>query len=491
MTAQGQGNLIPFKGRAGEWLLGERKYHLGLAALIVIFIALMTAAQFVKYNTFGMGFDLGVYEQVIWNTSQGRWFATSNFKYTNVHPGADVILMEALIAIPYALFPTTYTLMFLETLAVGLGVIPFYLLARSKLGSPPALVLSAAFLSYVPLHFLNLYEFQPRAFAIGLVFALFYFLETGRWRAFLASALLILTTRSDIALLLAMFGLYAALRGKPRRFAVAPLVLGVVWFVVAFFVIVPHFNTGGQFQYLSWYGYLGHNPGEILLTVITRPLFVLQNVVTVPKIESMVQVYGELGFLPLLHPDVFIVALPTLALGLLSQQSIQWDIRHQYISMLYPLAFVGTVMAIEMLMRRTRLMAPQRLMWSLVTIVLVGTLASQFIIGSPVWSLLKRAALLDPSAAAAQALIRQIPPEAPVAASNLLGAHLARRQGFYFFPPVNEFYTDQALNKADYILVDLKTDEGDPTYASLKADPNWSLIAQQDRYRLFKRNSAF
>ena len=164
-----------------------------------------------------MGFDLGMYEQVIWNTAHGRWFATSNFKYTDIHLGADVILMEALVALPYTLFPTTYTLLFLETVAVASGVIPLYLLAKRRLGMLAALGICFAYLIYVPLHFLNLYEFQPRAFAISLVFLLFYALEIQSRRWFLVAAGPLLTTRSDVALLLIMVGVFALIHRKPRN----------------------------------------------------------------------------------------------------------------------------------------------------------------------------------------------------------------------------------------------------------------------------------
>lgn len=470
------------------WLRGDGKYWTALAVLMLVYVGVMTRAQFNKYDGYGMGFDLGTYEQVIWNTAHGRLFATSNFKYTDSHLGADVILMEAIIAVPYALAPTTYTLLFLETVAVALGAIPLFLLGRRHLGQAAALAIVFAYLIYVPLHFLNLYEFQPRAFALSLLFLLFYFLDIKNLRGYIVTILLLLTTRTDVALFVGMMGVYAWLHHKPAKFSLSSFGLGFGWFVLAALVIVPRFNTGGKLQYLEWYRWMGSTPSEIVLTMVTRPLFVIENVVTLPKLSFLAQIFGEAGFLPLLRPDVLLVGLPTFALSLLSLQRIQWDIRYQYGSLLYVLTFVGTIYAIAMLARWKWLNMRVSARWitrALTVFVVVCSLSAYGVIGSPVWSWLKRP--ISASAQAANELIAQVPPDAPLAASNLLGPHVARREGFYFFPPRNEFYTDQALLRAQYVLVDVNTDKDDPTFEGLKTDKAWELVAAQDRYMLFRR----
>ncbi|MFI5184329.1 MAG: DUF2079 domain-containing protein, partial [Vicinamibacteria bacterium] len=184
----------------------ERGCAVALAGMIAIYVAVMSRAQIVKYESFDMGFDLALQEQIVWNTAHGRWFATSTLASTDIDLGRDVILLDALLALPYKLLPDTRTLLVLQTVAVGLGVLPLYGLARIRLGPGAALALSAAYLVYLPVHYLNLYEFQVRAFALGPIFAMFYFLERDRPGPFVASMLLALTTRSDVALVVAMFG---------------------------------------------------------------------------------------------------------------------------------------------------------------------------------------------------------------------------------------------------------------------------------------------
>lgn len=469
----------------------DRVFRRALGALMLLYVLLVTWAQSVKYESLRMGFDIALYEQITWNTAHGRWFETSIFKYTTSTLGQDVTLLHALVAVPYRIFPSSYTLLLLETAAVALGALPLYLLSRRKLGRGPGLALAFAYLVYVPLHHLNLYEYQPRAFALGLAFAMFHCLETGSLRGFVLSALLMLTSRIDTSLTVAAFGIYALLKRKPKAFGLTALVLGAGWFVIVMYFITPRFNTMGRLQYLDWYGYLGQTPGEILTTIVTRPLFVIESVLTSGKLAFLAKVYGESLFLPFLRPDVLLLSAPSLGLCLLSPRQIQWDIRYQYAAMLYPLAFLGTVAGVATLSAwgpLARRFGTPALVRFLVGAVVAGNLAAHVLVGSPVWFWLHQAP--PPYAEKAQQLAARIPPEAAVAASSQLGPRVSRRRRLYFFPPNNEFYSDQALSLADYVLTDARSDAGDPAYETLKHDPGWVLEAKEGRFRLFRRATA-
>lgn len=473
-------------------LRGERPYLLALAAMILVYLALLTYASFNKLNLFAMGFDLGMYEQVIWNTAHGRLFATSAFAYTQNHLGSDPILLEALLAPIYAVFPSTYTLLFLQTAALGLAAVPLYLLARDKLGAPLAGVgFALCWLLYVPLAYLNLDEFQPRAFALPLAIAAFYFLEKKRLAYFLLCCVLMLATRSDVALFVIMLGVYALISRKPKWFVLAPILLGAAWFYLAVFVIVPRFKTTpGGFVYFETYKYLGDTPGEMLLTVITRPLFVLENVLTPGKLNYLAQLFGPVGFLSLLRPDLLLLAAPTLAFNLLSPQPLHWSIRYQYGSMIYPVAFCAAVMGIVLLLKIKPLTArvnPRLLLNGALGWLVLTTLAANVWLGNPAVPYLMRGP--TPRTATANAVIARVPPDAKLAVSSLLAPHLAQREGFYFFPP-HEFYTNNPVEMADYILIDLRTDGDDPVVPKLRKSADWQVLFNQDDYLLLKRQGA-
>jgi uncharacterized membrane protein len=467
-----------------------------LAALALAYVAVMTLAQFHKLDSFEMGFDLALQEQVFWNTIHGRWLATSTLATTEIDLGRDVIALDVLLALPYKLLPDTRTLLVLQTLAIAAGVIPLYALAKRHLSPLAGLAFGAAYLAYKPLHFLNLYEFQLRAFALAPILGMFYFLDAGRLRGFLICAALALCTRSDVALVVAMFGVYALIRRKPTAFAASAFLLGTAWFAMAVLVVVPRFNGGAQFHYFEWYDNLGHTPSEAVHTVLTDPLTVIDTVVSEPKLLLLGSVYGLLAFLPLLRPDVLVIALPTLAMSLLSDRPMLSSIRKQYPAMLYPLAFIGAILALEMLLkipaveRRRRWVEPAAL--ALVVVLNVG---AQWLSPPTTWRFLgqwERPAF----APAVDKLLDKIPPEAAVAVSSRIAPALAQREHLFLFPPQSQgFYGDQAMVRADYILYETpKTGDEDPWLPLLEKDP-WVLVGvgqyepreYRYLYRLYRR----
>ena len=55
-----------------------------LCAAVLLSIVVFGVSSVLRYNTFHAAtFDLGIMTQVVWNTSQGRWFETSIDRATN------------------------------------------------------------------------------------------------------------------------------------------------------------------------------------------------------------------------------------------------------------------------------------------------------------------------------------------------------------------------------------------------------------------------
>src|SRR5207237_4560746 len=83
--------------------------------------------------------------------------------------------------------------------------------------------------------------FQIRIFAaVLLLFALVYF-ERGRLVAFLLCAGVALLARTDVALVVLMFGVYALLARRGWRWVLAPVVLGLGYFLPVMVFVVPAF----------------------------------------------------------------------------------------------------------------------------------------------------------------------------------------------------------------------------------------------------------
>jgi uncharacterized membrane protein len=451
------------------------------------YLGVMLGAQVAKYQTFGMGFDLALQEQILWNSAHGRWLATSTLAHARSDLGRDLIPLELILVIPYALLPSTYTLLVLQTLAVLAGLLAIARLAGERLGPWGAVAFALAYVAYVPLHRLNLYEFQLRAFAIAPLVLAFRALERQRLVPFLCWLGAVLCTRSDLALVVALFGAYAIFRRRPWPFAAGAFVLGVAWFCLAVFVVVPRFNETGRLQYVGWFGNLGSTPQEVVASLLHHPEQVWRTVAQPRKLAFLASVYGPLAFIPLFRPDILLLSLPSLAMGFLSSHPQLSDVRYQYATSLYPVAFVAAISAVEAASRRLAQARPW-MRGALYALVPVCAATTHMAAPPPTWRLL-RSSTSSEQVQAAVRILSKIPADAAVAATSTLGPHLARREHLYHYPPWSEgFYSSAGLARADYIAVDAKGD-GDEAVDLVRSDPAFVLIAERDRYMLFRRRA--
>jgi hypothetical protein len=93
---------------------------------------------------------------------------------------------------------------------------------------------------------------------------------------------------------------------------------------------------------------------------------------------------------------------------------------------------------------------------------------------------------------AARALIAQIPPDVPVAASNLLAPFIPMRRDIFLVPGGDFYYAAHPEDRADYILLDLQSERGADEarlLETLRGRPEWRVVAEQEGYVLLAREA--
>jgi uncharacterized membrane protein len=503
-----------------------------LAIVIVLWICVVFAASAYKYETFGQGYDQVDFEQAIWNTAQGRVMEDSRFNFTGSVFGMDWMPMLFFFVPVYALLPSAHVLFFLQIAASALGAVPLYWLTRDRLGSKLAGVgVGALYLLYPTLLHTALNPFQVRLFAVTLLLFAFYYFEKGNWKLFAALALLAMLARTDVSLVVAMFGIYALLTRRKWPGVVGPLVVGFGYFALSTFVIVPSFAYPGAFSsppgavadpmscwpcgtnpIIAYYGHLGSSGPEILGYIATHPFDVLGLMFTWPKIVYMILLLLPLIFLPLLAPKPLILVLPPFVLNLLSLRSSQFSYESHYSLLMIPGLMVATIYGADRARKfverwRGGSGRPVNMMrW-----VQVGMLALAIwplvlsLPRMPYTNAVARAFLYTEPAARVQAahdLITMIGPEAKVAVSSKLAPQLLPRRYIYNFPPAPyspyNFGPHRRADYADldYILVDpnasaLTESEnkigGKTGLELLRELPGWREVGSKEGLLLFRR----
>lgn len=486
------------------WADARAGLLLGLG--VALYIAIFTAAAWYKYASYGMGFDLGVHEQVLWNTAHGRVAASSPSVGTQSYFGIDIIVTELLLTPLYALFPSAHVLLLAQTVALALGALPVYGMARDRLGSPLAgLALAACLLLYAPVQWMNLYEFQIRAFATTFLLLAVEALRRRRAAPFAAWSLLALGCRSDVGLVLAAIGFWQLMEivwpseQKPPipktpfsmlnpTFSILPIALGLGWVALCTLVLTPAFRADGRFLYGGVLlgevsARCGAVPGAGLLNLpcLAQYVFAPGDGRGAQRLAYLAQMLVPLALLPLLAPRALLPALPVVAINLLSNTpNIHASTHYHYQALVIPFALVATIEGLARLERwRPRAGAAgvaAALLLSLACNLSFG--APRLGWGNPFFTLLGTRPDWN-RIAQAEALIPRVPPDASLAATSRLGPHVARRQGLYVFPGDNIIYPTSYVARAEYLLVDSGelTSAGDQAFfAALRAGDGYALL---------------
>ena len=471
-----------------RWIvpIGTRTLLLaGAGAWIAGFAALSVLRQL----AFSTGrFDMGNMVQAVWSTAHGH-----PLRVTNVHGdqisrlAAHVDPILVVFAPLWWVWPSANLLLVAQALALGLGALPVFWLARKHLGSQRlALAFAFVYLLYPATGWLTLNEFHPVALATPLLFFAFWFLDEDRLLPFTLCAIAASACKEEIPFVIAGFGIWYAVSRKRWTTGGAIVIAGIAWAAVATTVIIPHFNQGQSSDFYTRYSEVGGSPGGIVKTAFTHPGRLIGAAFTSRDLHYVLQLGWPLAFLFVLSPLVLVAAVPELAINLLSAVPTQTSIHFHYTAGLIPPLVIGAVLGAKRIGARRSVLA--------VGVVVVALLGNYRLGPLPVWRDVPGGQKFQTTAGdvtrhdriAAHAL-RLIPAHAVVSATNSLGAHLSARSRILSFPVTQE---------ATWIAAD----ETQPGYADrfapletaeqlawLRTNPEWKLVFQQDGVLVFQR----
>ena len=405
----------------------RRVCRLGLAVAILAYIATFLYLTFTLHARFAyMIFDLGIFDQAAWLISQGKTpFVTAR----GIHILGDhfsVILY--LIAPIYALFPSPKTLLTLQTLAVTLGAVPAYALARKRLHSEPFGLLFGLVYLLHPAHQWSItYEFHPDTFATPLLLAAFYALEAKRGGLYILAVLLIALIKESAGLTLILLGIWAWFRC--RRMGAATLIFGAAMLPIAM-LTVRYFNNGQPSPYFAIFGRFGSDPIAMAQHFLCHPFTFLSEAFDFGNLYYAGTLLISLCFLPLLAPEILLLSLPMLLVNFMARRSGMHTIEEYYNAFLTPFLILAALIGFQRMEKWnwfTRWLARFNLpLWAL-TGVFLGPFARP--VEAHYGSKPPVEAIVD-----CRTACTLIPDTASVSAPMALGAHLTGRAQLYTFP---------------------------------------------------------
>jgi uncharacterized membrane protein len=435
--------------------------------------------------------DLGIMDQAIWSILHGFFprqticnsvFDTNCVSYAGVTRFAihfEPILYP--ISLLYLIWSNPKMLLIVQVLVVACGAYPAFWLARLRLRSDLAAVgIAVLYLVYPGLLQAVDFDFHAVTLTAALLLFLLYFIYTRQILWTFVFAVLAMACKEEISLVVAGFGIWSAVFQGRWRAGLGLALIGIVWFCLVVLVIMPHASPTGYPLLLSRYAQLG-SPLHFLKQTLQHPRQFFDRYIW----ESHHRAYllfllTPVCFIAVFAPWVLVLAVPSLALNLLSSDGLMYSGLFQYSAEIVPVVIFATIEGLVSVFWLVRLVGrkrfflrekepesclvantvlmryPARSLYalfcgSLLVAILFSTLATDgTFYGVLPFSQGFQWPSLSAHASEVEGLLDMIPANVSVCAQNKFVPHLSERAYIYLFP-----YQD---DRAEYILLDTTGD---------------------------------
>ena len=445
-------------------------------------------------------YDLGIYDNVLWNTTFGEFLRCSFIKGGN-HTAAHFDPVLYLLTPFYRHAPRAETLLTAQALWVSTGVVPLLLLGRRLHGSWwMGAGMAVLYTLYPALHGANLFDFHSLTLAIPTILWVVYLVDTGARWLYVPAWFLLLATREDMALLSCFVAFYAIWARKRPWLGLATIVGSLTYLVLVKLYVMPDpallmKATRTTYSYIYFYDDMIPHADEgargLVVSFFTNPVFVLQHALSEAKVAYLLAIFVPLCGLPLLARHRYPLYLYGALFILLSSRRHMYSIHFQYNAVVIPFVIAGWADGLAYLRRRFADFGRARLGVLVGATTLVATLLSGAKFGILAknksfragWEPLLRdvpETVIDRYAWFYYTVRDLVPPDAPISASSRLGPHVSNRADVYRFPVIRD---------AEFVMVFSK-DMGKKEKAALermKRRRRFELVAKKHGIQIFKR----
>ncbi len=480
----------------------ERNLGLILFAEMLLFILVFSYLSILRHNRLNSAiYDLGLFDQIIWNIAHGRFFESSikGFNYLGDHFSPILVIFAPL----YWIWEDVRILLIAQTVIVSLagyyaGLLSYHLTRDIKVSAAFGL----AILGNSNVLLVVLFDFHPEVITIPLfAYIVYQFALKKHIKVFLAS-LIALIIKEDVAITVTLTGIAFAIISREKKYLILSLA-GFVYFIVVMKVLIPLFRPKtftGDYLYIERYSYLGKNMKEVILSIITNPFYPIVKMYKWTKLKVLLRLFYPTIFLSFLSPAFLIVILPVLYINWIPNYPPQFALKYQYLNIVIPFIITSSIYGYQklksilkdsgFLSRHLSLFAS-----SLMLLFVIGN--SIILYHTVVRFKYFEKNYYESSFYKAKSLI---PENASLATANTFGPHFTHREKIEFPVPFNlHMYHYQKLglkmfSDAEYQLLLTRGDTtSDPEILKNRIKDliekyNYSVIFDQDDILLLRKN---
>jgi len=380
--------------------LRENLYLLLLWGFFFLVLGVNIKINIFRYNNFDYGkFDLGNMNQMIWNTLHGRFMYLTDYFGTNLPRWSmshvDPIL---LLFLPiFALIPHPMTITYAQILIILSSCFLVYKISLLELKSKFAsAVLGMSFLAYPAVGFITAWTgFHGVSAAIPFFSGAFYTFEKmykennfTKKGIILFWVLLVITMsgKEQLPIYVVLYGLFilifrndalfklkkdilsSALKLPITKLSLSMVFVGMLWFITAFFVIIPHYapyrvegfnrfakslninadstrDVALDNYFLARYEAFGDSYIQVIINMLIRPDDTIRIFFGGDRLDNLNKTFGPVAYMPLAYPTVLLFAVPDLMINYLTSADGVGtsEITNHRTSMIIPVLFIATI----------------------------------------------------------------------------------------------------------------------------------------------------
>lgn len=455
--------------RTIERLLTDRSVKIGL---LLLALSIFIWIKFSQHYTFRTGaFDLSMYDYALSNTLKGNFMYTPwlGRSYFSEHFAPILLLLLPF----YWVHDRATTLVVIQALVTVLAAIPLYKLAIAKLTRPlAACCIVIVYLNYRYVVHGFMFDFHMEIFEPLWVFCVFVFLSRSASVPYFCTLVLALMCKEDMPIYMFFLGVYACVREKKWKLGVPTMLLSLLWALLAWKVFIPMSYPDGArtSHFLERWGQYGQTYAQILGNLLTHPGELFGGLF----LNRLKGLLSRLGYLPLADPLALGLALPPLLLNTTSSFDLQKHLQVHYALPVIPFVFIALVSGINNLCK----LFPRKshLIMNILCLYLLAANVAH-LTAYPITAHDRKG----------HQLIAALPEKTTISAQTTIIPHLPKTQQIYLLPenPGSEyvFFDTQRFKWP------MSDEEYDKTLQSMLHHPNYTLIAQEEGFYLFKKTS--
>lgn len=393
--------------------------------------------------------DLGIFDQVVWNTLQGNFFQNTvnpfsqAINWLGYHFNPVLLLFVPL----YAISPSPEWFVIAQAASLSLAAWPLFLLARHLFHCEKTALFWALVYLTNPFQLSGgAWDFHPVSLAVPLLALALLAVVKKKPRLLFISCLLILTCQEHFGLTVAGLGALWWLQQRTWQPALALITLGGLHLALVLGVVMPFFSPvstpvmlGEQLGHLSRYSWLGASLTEVVHTLATEPVLVWNKLIAMGGVSYWGLLLAPFGFLfPLLGGEFLLAGLADLAANTLSTTPMPRSVFAYHSLGLVPALTVAAMFGVARLSNWIKNFSFGELTPLILTglVLVASSVTGYYLLPAPLkidsfWAPAHFPLRPDP---AVQTVRRAIPDMASLSAQANIGAHFSQRRGIHLYP---------------------------------------------------------